>query len=288
MSIFDLEFRAVAAGFSHCVALNADGTVVAWGDNRFGQTNVPPGLSDVVAIACHNRSNFTLALRADGTVCAWGQDWGGVTTVPSGLKNGKFLAAGDDLGLVIVDEDSSLPQVYPVLQTAYSGRQTLFTTLPGLVRPIGHQWLFNGVEIPGATNAFLVRSGLLLSDAGLYQVVVDTMAGPVTSTGGELRVIEGGPSIATPPADQLSYQGGTVTLRVRVDGSAPLHYQWRLEDQDLLGAMGATLALTGLSPAQVGRYCVTVSNAWGSATSASANLKLAQVWTWGQSNYRPQ
>ncbi len=39
------------AGGCHSLALQSDGTVVAWGDNRFGQTNVPPGLSNVVAIA---------------------------------------------------------------------------------------------------------------------------------------------------------------------------------------------------------------------------------------------
>ena len=42
---------AVAAGGSHNLALKGDGTVVAWGANWYGQTNVPPGLSNVVAVA---------------------------------------------------------------------------------------------------------------------------------------------------------------------------------------------------------------------------------------------
>ena len=36
---------AIAAGGSHTVILNSDGTVQAWGYNYFGQTNVPTGLS---------------------------------------------------------------------------------------------------------------------------------------------------------------------------------------------------------------------------------------------------
>ncbi|PYJ78828.1 MAG: hypothetical protein DME22_26300, partial [Verrucomicrobia bacterium] len=40
---------AIAAGHYHSLALKSDGTVVAWGDNVYGQTNVPVGLSNVVA-----------------------------------------------------------------------------------------------------------------------------------------------------------------------------------------------------------------------------------------------
>jgi len=42
---------AVAAGYYHNLALRSNGTVVAWGLNSDGQTNVPAGLSNVVAVA---------------------------------------------------------------------------------------------------------------------------------------------------------------------------------------------------------------------------------------------
>lgn len=41
----------LAVGGFHALALRTDGTVVAWGQNSSGQTNVPAGLSNVVAIA---------------------------------------------------------------------------------------------------------------------------------------------------------------------------------------------------------------------------------------------
>jgi hypothetical protein len=41
----------IGAGDEHFLALMPDGTVVAWGDNSYGQCDVPPGLSNVVAIS---------------------------------------------------------------------------------------------------------------------------------------------------------------------------------------------------------------------------------------------
>src|ERR1035437_220435 len=57
------------------------GTVVAWGYNAYGQTNVPAGLSGVVtAIAAGGY--HTVALKTNGTVVAWGDNSYGQTNVP--------------------------------------------------------------------------------------------------------------------------------------------------------------------------------------------------------------
>src|SRR5205807_10459559 len=39
-----LRFKRIAAGEYHSLALQSNGTVVAWGSNSSGQTNVPAGL----------------------------------------------------------------------------------------------------------------------------------------------------------------------------------------------------------------------------------------------------
>ena len=57
---------AVAAGYFHSLGLCADGTVLGWGGNSFGQTDVPSGLSNVVSIAAG--SSHTLALLRQPTV----------------------------------------------------------------------------------------------------------------------------------------------------------------------------------------------------------------------------
>jgi predicted secreted protein len=83
---------AIAAGCQFSLALKSDGTVVAWGDNHYGETNVPAGLSGVTAIAAG--AYHCLALKSDRTVVAWGYDGDGATDVPTGLSAVTAISAG--------------------------------------------------------------------------------------------------------------------------------------------------------------------------------------------------
>jgi len=54
-----------------CVpVIQSPGQVIVWGDNTYGQTNVPASATNVIALAAGD--GHCLALRADGTVEAWG------------------------------------------------------------------------------------------------------------------------------------------------------------------------------------------------------------------------
>lgn len=61
----------IAAGRRHTVGLKSDGTVVAVGDNKYGQCNVS-NWCDIVAIAVG--SSHTIGLKSDGTVVAVGDN----------------------------------------------------------------------------------------------------------------------------------------------------------------------------------------------------------------------
>src|SRR6266550_1146486 len=81
------SFKTIAAGGKFGLALRTDGTVLAWGDNQFGElgngaTSAPvvtptviPGLSNVVAVAAGALT--AMALKNDGTVLAWGYNQDG-------------------------------------------------------------------------------------------------------------------------------------------------------------------------------------------------------------------
>ena len=110
---------AITAGDYHNLALKSNGTVVAWGQNTFGQTNVPSGLSNVVAIAAGQV--HSLALRANGTVNAAGaRTHGGQINVPPGLTNVIAIAAGQFTGMALIGNGppvTSMPMSNPVIGT---------------------------------------------------------------------------------------------------------------------------------------------------------------------------
>ncbi|MBI3885551.1 MAG: immunoglobulin domain-containing protein [Opitutae bacterium] len=83
---------AIAAGDFHSAALRSNGTVFAWGHNAHGQSTAPADLSQAVAVA--TGGYHTLALRSDGTVTAWGANSSGQTSVPSNLTGVIAIAAG--------------------------------------------------------------------------------------------------------------------------------------------------------------------------------------------------
>ena len=81
------------------LALKADGTVIAWGNNNYGQINIPVGLNKVVQISAGG--NHSLALKADGTVVAWGDNYNGQINIPAGLNNVVQIAAGGGHSLAL-------------------------------------------------------------------------------------------------------------------------------------------------------------------------------------------
>jgi trimeric autotransporter adhesin len=85
--------------FDHNLALRSDGRVVTWGNNSFGQTNVPAWLSNVVAISAGGWHN--LALRKDGTVVSWGYNSHSQTNVPPWLNGVSAVEAGDYHSLAV-------------------------------------------------------------------------------------------------------------------------------------------------------------------------------------------
>jgi hypothetical protein len=97
---------AIAAGHGQSLALKNDGTLVAWGaPTTSATTNIPDGLSNILAIACGDDHN--LVLKSDETIYAWGANYSGQTNIPAGLSNVVAIAAGNS-GNIAVKQDGTV------------------------------------------------------------------------------------------------------------------------------------------------------------------------------------
>lgn len=93
------DVRAIALGSSHALAMRTDGSVVAWGDNSEGQTNVPLGLKGVSAVTAS--SGASLAIKRDGKVIAWGSATDPLMAYPSDLADVRSVVAGNQFGMAL-------------------------------------------------------------------------------------------------------------------------------------------------------------------------------------------
>ncbi|MDN5937285.1 MAG: hypothetical protein L0H83_01350 [Salinisphaera sp.] len=94
--------RQVAAGATHALAVHADGSVTAWGDNDLGQSTVPPGTNAALGVATGTK--HTLALAHDGVVTAWGDNTAGQTTVPGMAVPAIQVAAADNTSFAVLSD----------------------------------------------------------------------------------------------------------------------------------------------------------------------------------------
>jgi len=159
------------------------GTVVAWGSNSSGQTNVPVNLTNVLAVASGSQSLFSLGLQANGEVQGWGNSSVGQTNVPVTLTNVTAIAAGSAFGLAI-------------------GNQTPFVNNVTASGYINHDLAFalSGGDPDGNPLGFYVTS--LPSAGALYQYSGGSRGSPITTPN----------TLVTDPSAQLIFapaSGGT-------------------------------------------------------------------------------
>ena len=88
-------YSHVSAGGMHTCGLKSDGSLVCWGSNEFGQATVPAGsYTQVSAGGLH-----TCGLKSDGSIVCWGDNSQGQTTVPAGSYTQVSAGYGHTCGL---------------------------------------------------------------------------------------------------------------------------------------------------------------------------------------------
>jgi alpha-tubulin suppressor-like RCC1 family protein len=177
---------SIASGLFHNIISLADGTVVAWGNDADGQTEIPEALSgvtEVVAGADHN-----LALLGTGIPL--------ISTVGPGLLE---LDPGSTAEFTVVVEGQE---------------------------PLSFQWRKDGQIIEGAASNALNINNVQSTDAGSYTVEISNTIGTAFSSILTLVVDgSSGPKVISQPKSQRVDSDTVVELFVETEGDGS-NYSW--------------------------------------------------------------
>ena len=150
------------------------------GFNAYGQTNVPAGLSNVVAVAAGGY--HSLALKADGTVVGWGANGDGQTSAPGGLVGVVSLAAGEMHSLAITNSAAVTAASVRIDSLKRSGQDVVirFRTATGQQysvecssSPVGGNWstLTGGAVVGSGQDAMVTDTNAFTRwDSRFYRV----------------------------------------------------------------------------------------------------------------------
>ena len=133
---------AVSAACDHIIGLTGEGSVVAAGDNKYGQCNVYDW-SEIIEVSAAR--THTVGLRTDGTVIAvgnneWGQcnthDWSGVVMVGAGYDYTVALRA-DGTVVATGDAPDGLSDWVDIISIAASDSSIIGLKVNGTVEIVG-------------------------------------------------------------------------------------------------------------------------------------------------------
>ncbi|GAB5561664.1 MAG: hypothetical protein SynsKO_33110 [Synoicihabitans sp.] len=260
----------VELGRNYGLLLNADGTVVSWGENFNGQRDIPHDLENVVGIV--SGIGHSAALIADGTVRAWGGGPGALN-LPSNLEDVVALTGGSSHliarlrdGSVVAwgnnyADSSSVPSgLPPISEIAAGGNFNLMRQVDGSVSGFGSNYQ-SQIDIPNSlSNTFKLVTGFGFSGA---------LIAPTP------------PQIEINPVSQSIENGDDLILSVTPTGTIPFTYQWfrdneALQDGDNVeGANTNELYISDVTVEHAGDYRVEISNRYATVSSPPATVVVA-------------
>jgi hypothetical protein len=156
-------------------------------------------------------------------------------------------------------------------QVATNGGTTVFSVVAQGTASLAYQWYFEETNsLLEATNATLVLTNVAPAQAGSYSVVVTNGFGAVTSTAARLDIL-----LPITPSSLAVSNGADVVFSASVQGTSTLSYQWFFNlTNSIPGATNTTLALSNVTPANLGTYSIAASNAAASVARQDASLRV--------------
>ncbi|HEX7610159.1 MAG TPA: IPT/TIG domain-containing protein [Solirubrobacteraceae bacterium] len=290
VQVVGLKFvTAVAAGDRHSLALLADGSVVAWGNNEYGQlgdgltntSNVPVAVSGVSGVkAISAGGNHSLALLSNGTVVAWGDNESGQlgngstisseTAVPvKGLTGVKAISAGGSHSLALMNNGTVM---------AWGENES------GQLGTGGTKSSSVPVPVKGLTGISAISAGGDFSLALLAKGTVESWGGDEFGQLDNSGSIEAGSSDTAVPAEGLSAvssvaAGAGHALALLGNGTV---VGWGADASGQLGN-GVTKAVQETPVAVTGLSGASAISAGGQASAAL--LGSGSIMTWGSNTW---
>lgn len=111
----------------------------------------------------------------------------------------------------------------------------------------------------------------------LLTVTLGATNAPVELTGLRSFALFGRPRIDAQPRGISTIDRTRVVLEVAASGTGPLGYQWFKSGAAVDGASASSLVLSNTVVADTGIYTVVITNAFGSITSAPANVVIREL-----------
>lgn len=286
------------------------GTVASNETSWIETTVVGPATFSYWQLASSNARTLTVALTVSGLVGLpvvqqvemsgqWGQrtfDLGTGTNVLRWTVHDYY--GGSGVGYYCMDEFVVLPPrplaftEQPGDQAVYPGEWTYLIADAVGTPPLYFQWQFNGTNINGSTNGWLMVDAVTTNGLGVYSVMVSNSQGVIVSSNATLSLLPPvAPTFYYQPESLTAYTGQQLTFSLGVSGSPPFSYQWRKEGTNILGASGSagggygggygggpggdfSLTISNVSLADAGNYTVAISNSVGGIESTNATITV--------------
>ncbi|MEI7434626.1 MAG: NosD domain-containing protein, partial [Methanomicrobiales archaeon] len=207
------SYAAISAGGWHSLAIATNGSIVAWGES----TGVAPSGNDFSAIASGWYHN--LALRQDGTIVAWGNNKVGQCNAPSG--NDFVAVSGGGYHSLALRQNGSI--------VAWGDNQYGQCNAPA-----GND--FVAVSAGGYFSLALRQDGKIVAWGANDSGQCDAPAGTFSSiSGGYEHSLAIAPATGSPVAGfSATPKSGKSPLQVQFNdtssGTPPLSYQWNFGD----------------------------------------------------------
>jgi alpha-tubulin suppressor-like RCC1 family protein len=259
---------------------------------KFMRRRVLESLAGLIILwaSCASLSAQSLGTALDNTNLTWttsgtggGQSWFGQTVTfhygGSAAQSGSISSSSQTSILQTTVTGPGTLTYWWKVATTYSGSPTAGSSLTAKVNGVTQTNLYDNVDWNQQTIYLGDGTQTVQWVLSYYVSVIGAGTGWVdqlTWTPGQTA-----PLIYVQPPGQAVVPGLDATFRTAPGGTPPLAYQWRFNGTNISDATNAICVINNVQPANLGDYCVVITNVAGSITSSIAPLVFGNVAAWG-------